>query len=86
MLSSSSSAVTKVMVVFTLLFISKSALSELGGGGLLVQRKVQNERGAERLHLEAGLCKVDCLQMREELQSSKLRASKRRQTTDAGRW
>lgn len=31
------------------------------GGRLLIQSEIQNKRGAERLHLETGLCKVDCL-------------------------
>lgn len=39
----------------------KSLLEFQWGGGLLVQRKVQNKCGAERLHLETGLCKVDRL-------------------------
>ena len=39
-----------------------------GVGGLLVQRKVQNKCGAERLHLETGLCEVDRLWRRKEPQ------------------
>lgn len=34
---------------------------EVEGGRLLIQSEIQNKRGAERLHLETGLCKVDCL-------------------------